>query len=159
MATLLKVLNNLADIKSAGGVALRVRTQAVQANPSFSALYAFHTAALVQAGREEEARSVAGRLLALEPNFRVQPFMTVFSPFLVKELGELLLAYQHRRRRGTTREPQPSARQGGAGSALSANVKRQSEPAQITALRSLPRGESRPARAACAQLRRRSALR
>jgi hypothetical protein len=32
MTTLLKVLNNLADIKSAGGVALRVRTQA----PSFS---------------------------------------------------------------------------------------------------------------------------
>jgi hypothetical protein len=28
MATLLKALNNLADIKSAGGVALRVRTQA-----------------------------------------------------------------------------------------------------------------------------------
>jgi hypothetical protein len=27
MATLLKVLNNLADSKSAGGVALRVRTQ------------------------------------------------------------------------------------------------------------------------------------
>jgi hypothetical protein len=27
MATLLKVLNNLADIKSAGGVALRVGTQ------------------------------------------------------------------------------------------------------------------------------------
>jgi hypothetical protein len=27
MATLLKVLNNLADIKSAGGVARRVRTQ------------------------------------------------------------------------------------------------------------------------------------
>ena len=29
MATLLKVLNNLADIKSAGGVALCVRTQAL----------------------------------------------------------------------------------------------------------------------------------
>ena len=29
MATLLKVLNNLADIKSAGGVALRVKTQAL----------------------------------------------------------------------------------------------------------------------------------
>jgi hypothetical protein len=29
MATLLKVLNNLADIKSAGGVALRLRTQEV----------------------------------------------------------------------------------------------------------------------------------
>jgi hypothetical protein len=41
MATLLKVLNNLADIKSAGGVALRARTQAelcahkaVKARPS-----------------------------------------------------------------------------------------------------------------------------
>jgi hypothetical protein len=30
MATLLKVLNNLADTKSAGGVALRVRTQEVR---------------------------------------------------------------------------------------------------------------------------------
>jgi hypothetical protein len=30
MATLLKVLNNLADIKSAGGVALRVRTQGIR---------------------------------------------------------------------------------------------------------------------------------
>jgi hypothetical protein len=30
MATLLKVLNNLADIKSAGGVALRLRTQALR---------------------------------------------------------------------------------------------------------------------------------
>ena len=29
MATLLKVLNNLTDIKSVGGVALRVRTQGV----------------------------------------------------------------------------------------------------------------------------------
>jgi hypothetical protein len=32
-ATLLKVLNNLADIKSAGGVALRVRTQAGHPRP------------------------------------------------------------------------------------------------------------------------------
>ena len=33
MATLLKVLNNLADIKSAGGVALRVRTQGLFDGP------------------------------------------------------------------------------------------------------------------------------
>jgi hypothetical protein len=33
MATLLKVLSNLADIKSAGGVALRVRTQGERAPP------------------------------------------------------------------------------------------------------------------------------
>jgi hypothetical protein len=36
MATLLKVLNNLADIKSAGGVALRVRTQARRGQPGAS---------------------------------------------------------------------------------------------------------------------------
>jgi hypothetical protein len=41
MATLLKVLNNLADIKSAGGVALRVRTQeGVRAWHSSGALFA-----------------------------------------------------------------------------------------------------------------------
>ena len=33
MATLLKVLNNLADIKSAGGVALRLRTQGATPAP------------------------------------------------------------------------------------------------------------------------------
>ena len=37
MATLLKVLNNLADIKSAGGVALRVRTQALAKHPVVAA--------------------------------------------------------------------------------------------------------------------------
>jgi hypothetical protein len=35
MATLLKVLNNLADIRSAGGVALRVRTQGFYRHVSF----------------------------------------------------------------------------------------------------------------------------
>jgi len=61
-------------------------SKAVQANPRFSPLYMFHTSALAQAGPEEEARSVAGRLLALEPNFRVQPFMAAFSPFLLRTL-------------------------------------------------------------------------
>jgi hypothetical protein len=42
MATLLKVLNNLADIKSVGGVALRVRTQALERR---SALYGFQECA------------------------------------------------------------------------------------------------------------------
>ena len=37
MATLLKVLNNLADIKSAGGVALRVRTQEGHDSPELDA--------------------------------------------------------------------------------------------------------------------------
>jgi hypothetical protein len=36
MATLLKVLNNLADIKSAGGVALRVRTQDVWVDATYN---------------------------------------------------------------------------------------------------------------------------
>jgi hypothetical protein len=66
--------------------------KAVQANPRFSTLYVLHTSALALAGREEEARSVASRLLALEPNFRLQPFIAVFSTFFDKGLGELLLA-------------------------------------------------------------------
>jgi hypothetical protein len=41
MATLLKVLNNLADIKSAGGVAPRVRTQGVGFDASLDPKLAF----------------------------------------------------------------------------------------------------------------------
>jgi tetratricopeptide (TPR) repeat protein len=67
-------------------------SKAVQANPRFSTLYILHTSALALAGREEEARLVSSRLLALEPNFRSQPFMAYFSPFFDKELGELLFA-------------------------------------------------------------------
>jgi tetratricopeptide (TPR) repeat protein len=67
-------------------------SKAVQANPRFSTLYMLHAAALAQAGREEEARSVASRLLALEPNFRLRPFMAAFSPFLLSDLMDSLLA-------------------------------------------------------------------
>ena len=56
-------------------------SKAVQANPRFSVLYALHTAALAQAGRLDEARLVASRLLALDPNFRVEPFKAGFSHF------------------------------------------------------------------------------
>ena len=45
MATLLKVLNNLADIKSAGGVALRVRTQEVRGLDKVRAAFVFGVAA------------------------------------------------------------------------------------------------------------------
>jgi tetratricopeptide (TPR) repeat protein len=63
-------------------------SKAVQANPRFSTLYVLHTSALALAGREEEARLAAGRLLALEPNFRSVPFVTYFSPFFRKELAD-----------------------------------------------------------------------
>jgi adenylate cyclase len=56
-------------------------SKAVQANPRFSVLYALHTSALAQAGRVDEARLVVSRLLALDPNFRVQPFKAGFSHF------------------------------------------------------------------------------
>jgi len=59
-------------------------SKAVQANPRFSTLYAFQTAILAEAGRDEEARSVARRLLELEPSFRVRPFVGFFSGFLHK---------------------------------------------------------------------------
>jgi TolB-like protein/Tfp pilus assembly protein PilF len=67
-------------------------SKAVQANPRFSTLYALYASALAQAGREEEAKLVAGRLLALEPNFRLLPFRGAFSPFLHKDLMDSLSA-------------------------------------------------------------------
>jgi adenylate cyclase len=56
-------------------------SKAVQANPRFSVLYALHTSALAQAGRLDEARLVGSRLLAMDPNFRVRPFVGGFSHF------------------------------------------------------------------------------
>jgi len=56
-------------------------SQSVQANPRFSTLYAFQTAILAQAGRDEEARSVASRLLELEPDFHVRSFLGFMSGF------------------------------------------------------------------------------
>ena len=64
-------------------------SKAVQANPRFSVNYAFYTAALAQAGRSEEAKAVAGRLLALQPNFTVTSF---FAPFLSIVREELIQA-------------------------------------------------------------------
>jgi hypothetical protein len=55
MATLLKVLNNLADIKSAGGVALRVRTQDASMSKMVNAV---HT--LARADRRSRRRSISG---------------------------------------------------------------------------------------------------
>jgi adenylate cyclase len=56
-------------------------SKAVQANPRFSVLYVLHASALAQAGRLDEARLVGSRLLALEPNFRLRPFIAGFSHF------------------------------------------------------------------------------
>ncbi|MGH7076232.1 MAG: tetratricopeptide repeat protein, partial [Stellaceae bacterium] len=63
---------------------------AIQANPRFSSLYVFQTAALAQAGRIDEAMAVARRLLELEPNFRSRPFVDFFSRFSRPELMETL---------------------------------------------------------------------
>jgi hypothetical protein len=55
MATLLKVFNNLADIKSAGGVALRVRTQ------GGSPAQAFHEGGSNWPKKAEDWRAEASR--------------------------------------------------------------------------------------------------
>jgi tetratricopeptide (TPR) repeat protein len=60
-------------------------SKAVQANSRFSVPYAFHASALAQAGREEEVRLVAGRLLEIEPNFRSRPFIAFLSSFSCKD--------------------------------------------------------------------------
>ncbi len=65
-------------------------SKAIQANPRFSILYALHTAAPALAGREAEAKFAADRLLALEPSFRIQPFLAAFSPFFDQVLTDSL---------------------------------------------------------------------
>jgi TolB-like protein/Tfp pilus assembly protein PilF len=61
--------------------------KAVQANPRFSVLYALQASALAMAGRIEEAKVVARRLLELEPGFRVRPFLE-FAGFVKPETRE-----------------------------------------------------------------------
>jgi TolB-like protein/Tfp pilus assembly protein PilF len=65
--------------------------KAVQANPRFSVLYVFHAAALAQAGRIEEARAVAQRVLELEANFRVGPWLALVPRFMAPELWRPLI--------------------------------------------------------------------
>jgi adenylate cyclase len=67
-------------------------SKAVQSNPRFSVLYALHTAALAQAGRLDEARLVASRLLAVEPNFRSGAFVAGFAPVFHADLGKSIAA-------------------------------------------------------------------
>jgi adenylate cyclase len=66
--------------------------KAVQLNPRFSWLYAAHAAALALAGRAEEAKSVAKRVLELEPNFRVGPFEPMAPKMMSPELWRPLFA-------------------------------------------------------------------
>ncbi len=66
--------------------------RAVQANPRFSWLYAVHAAALALAGRIEESKAVAQRVLELEPNFRFGPFEHIVSGVMLPELWRPLLA-------------------------------------------------------------------
>ena len=61
----------------------------VQANPRFSWLHAEHSAALALAGRIDEAKTAARRLLELEPNFRVRPMME-FLVFMRPELSSAI---------------------------------------------------------------------
>jgi TolB-like protein/class 3 adenylate cyclase/Tfp pilus assembly protein PilF len=61
---------------------------AIQANPRFSTLYVFQSAALELAGRNDEAKAVARRVLELEPNFRARAFLGFFANFTVPEIIE-----------------------------------------------------------------------
>src|SRR5262245_8481725 len=63
--------------------------KAVLANPRFSILYAVHAGALGLAGRGDEAKAVARRLLELEADFRLSAFIE-FAGFVEKETRETL---------------------------------------------------------------------
>ena len=52
----------------------------VQANPRFSLLYYLQCLALALAGRDDEARAAARRLLEVEPSFRFGPVIEVIRP-------------------------------------------------------------------------------
>jgi adenylate cyclase len=62
-------------------------TKAIQANPRFSVLYGLQAMTLALAGRIDEAKTIARRVLELEPGFRVQP-MLEFAGFLDPEMRE-----------------------------------------------------------------------
>ncbi len=66
--------------------------KAAQANARFSALYVFHAAALALAGRMEESKSLARRVLELEPNFRVGPYERIAPAMMLPELWRPILA-------------------------------------------------------------------
>ncbi len=79
-----------------GAVRLRLRryddaaaclAQAVQANPRFSVVYALRASALALAGRIEEAKVVARRVLELDPTFRVGLFLD-FAGFVQPDTHE-----------------------------------------------------------------------
>ncbi len=59
--------------------------RAVHANPRFSVLYVLRASALALAGRIEEAKAVARRLLELDPSFRVRAWME-FAGFLLPDI-------------------------------------------------------------------------
>jgi TolB-like protein/class 3 adenylate cyclase/Tfp pilus assembly protein PilF len=66
--------------------------RAIQANPQFSTLYVFQSAALALAGRNDEAKAVARRVLELEQNFRAGAVLGVFAHFTVPEIIERFAA-------------------------------------------------------------------
>jgi tetratricopeptide (TPR) repeat protein len=65
--------------------------KAVQANPRFSVLYGWHAVALALAGRIEEAKAVAKRVLELDPNFRVGPWEPLLPRLMAPELWRPLI--------------------------------------------------------------------
>jgi len=65
--------------------------KAIQANPRFSVLYVLQASALALAGRIDEAKVVAARLLVLEPAFRIQPFIE-FAAFMEPQTRATLAA-------------------------------------------------------------------
>ncbi len=55
-------------------------------------LYVVHAAALALAGRIEDSKSVAKRVLELEPTFRIGPWEHIAPKFMLPELWRPLLA-------------------------------------------------------------------
>ena len=62
--------------------------KAVQSRPGFSIAHMFLAAGLAKLGRTDDAKAVAARVLALQPNFRISEWRAAIDP--VPEIGEPL---------------------------------------------------------------------
>jgi catechol 2,3-dioxygenase-like lactoylglutathione lyase family enzyme len=96
MATLLKVLNNLADIKSAGGVALRVRTQesALQDRVMAERIYGMHHIGITVPDIEQGIAFFEAAFGAVTV-FRTGPF-NVDETFMQRKLGAIFEEFDAR---------------------------------------------------------------
>jgi adenylate cyclase len=78
--------------------AVKVGRKSLSERPAYTANLRVLSAALAAAGQDTEAREIAGRLMALEPNFNLAEYESTLLPFRDKEMRSIYL--DHLRKAG-----------------------------------------------------------